>query len=1381
MSIMPYGSKYKTARELWAAILKTFGGNEATKKNLLKQQYGNFKAEGSETLEQTFNRLQVIVGQLQFIDIEIEQDDLNQKFLTSLAPEWIMHTIVWRNRSDLDTMSLDDLYNHLKNMALLSMRADKFWKKTWKKISIHGSDVAGFDKSKIECFNCHKMGHFAREYRAPRNQDRGRRNNYRLGSKSEEQAPKALMAIDGVGWDWIYIENDEEDHALVADEVAPTEFALMANTSAEIKKLETLKEEKEGVDGKLAGLLKDSKDLDNLIESQRNFPPINRKFSTGSRNFPTANRKFPTASRKFPTGSTKCSTADIGMKGKAIKPSACNISYLFDFEPFDGGYVSFVQGGCKITGKGTIKTDNLGKFEEKGDEGYFIGYSMSSKAFRVFNKRTRRVEENLHVEFLENKAIEKGVGPNWLFDIDSLTKSMNYVPVDAGIISTNISGTKDATSQEVKKNVSSLRYIALPNWAHDALLEFSSSKPQDHCSTEVLEGSGNPNPTASTSNPLADLMETLTVETPIPTASSPVPTAYSSDSQEPSNILGGTTNSDESNGVEADISNMEIAITASPTPTLIIHKDHPKGQIIGPLDTPIQTKNKSKEMDVKSAFLYVTIDEEVYVMQPPGFQDPEFPAKVYKVEKAMYGLHQALRAWHQVTPKECHLHAVKRIFRYLKSHPKLGLWYPKESPFDLVAYSDSDYGGATQDHKSTTGGYQFFGKRLISWQCKKQTIIATSTTKCKLFPLLGKLSTVRVFLGFGLTLAGTSKYWGVLRILMISLRLIPLVRKGYVTMKAYSEQRTHEFIHVYLAFASVTVSESSLRRNLKLQDEDGISSLHDTELFENLTLMGYNISPNQKFTFQKGQFSHQWKYLIRTIMKCISPKSTRFNEFSSNIATALVCLATNRTYNFSKMIFDGLVKNVNNKISKLLMYPRFLTICLRMSQFAQITHTHTYVVPFHTRKRFTTLRVNNPSFSGRIVPFFNTMLVQQGEGSGTPTEPHHTPSPEAQSPSHTTHTSPTLPPVTTTSIPIGIPSDTPIVRQYTRRTRIAQSFVPPTVADEPASPLRDVSQGEACPTDSGFIADQDRATIDKSSTLPYDSAPRVTSPVADEGSMQEIILELTALCTSLQRQLLELTAKFQAQEVEINRLKERVKMLEDKEGMAATRSKDDAPIKRRTTVLASGVVDVPTGSGSIPTASTEEQVLTGSDVVPTAILVFATATVRIRRSTRKREREDQRRSEQIARDAEIIRIHAKEELQIMIDGLDRNNETIAKYLQEYHQFALKLPFERRIELITDLKTLEEVPEEAMSHEEVLEEKVKEMMLLVPIEEVYVEALQVKHPIIDWKRLVKETLSNRPPTSAKEMELWVELSRQYEPDHEDQLWTHTQNFMHAPME
>nr|GEZ94124.1 hypothetical protein [Tanacetum cinerariifolium] len=246
-----------------AAILKTFDGNEATKKtkkNLLKHQYGNFKEKGSETLEQTFNRLQVIIGQLQFMDVEVEQDDLNQKFLTSLAPEWLMHTksevqkkskpnsqnmafissakhssgnedgntaCVPTASASVATISQDTAcayiasqssgfqikfedINHTDeddmeemdikwNVALLSMRADKFWKKTGKKISIQGSDVAGFDKLKVKCFNCHKMGYFARECRAPISQERGRRGNYRQGSKPEEQALKALMEIDGVG------------------------------------------------------------------------------------------------------------------------------------------------------------------------------------------------------------------------------------------------------------------------------------------------------------------------------------------------------------------------------------------------------------------------------------------------------------------------------------------------------------------------------------------------------------------------------------------------------------------------------------------------------------------------------------------------------------------------------------------------------------------------------------------------------------------------------------------------------------------------------------------------------------------------------------------------------------------------------------------------------------------------------------------------------------------------------------------------------------------------------------------------------------------------------------------------------------------------------
>ncbi|GKG04699.1 hypothetical protein Tco_0315086 [Tanacetum coccineum] len=88
-------------------------------------------------------------------------------------------------------------------------------------------------------------------------------------------------------------------------------------------------------------------------------------------------------------------------------------------------------------------------------------------------------------------------------------------------------------------------------------------------------------------------------------------------------------------------------------------------------------------------------------------------------------------ARYQVNPKVSHLYVVKKIFRYLKGQPKLGLWYPKDSPFDLEAYIDSDYARASLDKKSTTGGCQFLGCRLISWRCKKQTVVANSTTEAE--------------------------------------------------------------------------------------------------------------------------------------------------------------------------------------------------------------------------------------------------------------------------------------------------------------------------------------------------------------------------------------------------------------------------------------------------------------------------------------------------------------------------------------------------------------------------------------------------------------------------------------------------------------------------
>nr|GFA04507.1 hypothetical protein [Tanacetum cinerariifolium] len=382
----------------------------------------------------------------------------------------------------------------------------------------------------------------------------------------------------------------------------------------------------------------------------------------------------------------------------------------------------------------------------------------------------------------------------------------------------------------------------------------------------------------------------------------------------------------------------------------------------------------------------------------------------------------------------------------------------------------------------------------------------------------------------------------------------------------------------------------------------------------------------------------------------------------------------------------------------------------------------------------------NTDFYPRIVPLFDTMLVHQGEGSGTPTEPHHTPSLEADTShpttssiplpslptahippiqqgegsgtttkphhtptqeahpsSHTYISSPSIPTVTsipTIPIPTVIPSETTPIRQYTQRARIAQSSALIPVANELASPVRDDSQGEACPTDSGFIADQNRATIAKSSTLPHDSAPRpakatfrATCPISSseggnqqvEGKSHAVRRKRRSCCTNSRDDAPIKGRSMDKGEAATERVSD------DTKEMAIVLTSMDAA-----TVLASGVVDVPTGSGSIPTASTpaEGSVPTGSEEVPTASPVFATATVvtpvtrikgkevMMKSETPKKkkvqeqidreleehlEKEDLRRAEQIVRDTAIARIHAEEEIQSMIDGLDSNNETVVKY------------------------------------------------------------------------------------------------------------------------
>ncbi|GJW36271.1 putative ribonuclease H-like domain-containing protein [Tanacetum coccineum] len=482
-------------------------------------------------------------------------------------------------------------------------------------------------------------------------------------------------------------------------------------------------------------------------------------------------------------------------------------------------------------------------------------------------------------------------GPNWLFDLDYLTDSMNYQPVTAENKANKTAGPKEAnhsagTQDNIDAGNSEMEaepaqeYFVLPLWSsYTSTVKSSEAKNGDEKPNGDTGPKTNEEPKVFIDQAFCggsfaggpDLNNNDQDDSQIPALKD----IYGNPSD---GIFTNASYDDE--GVVADFTNLETTVNIEPKKISQALKDESwvdRAIVLKWVyrnkkdERGVVVRNKARlvaqgyrqeegidydevfspvarieairiflafasymgfivyQMDVKSTFLYGTIDEKVYVSQPLGFVDPKFPKKVYKVEKALYGLHQAPRAWYttlytfllksgykrgtidktlfikkdknhimlvqmssmgeltffiglqvkqkedgifisqdkyvteilkkfdfasvkiastpietqkpltkdeevadvDVTPKTSHLHAVKRIFRYLKGKPKLGLWYPRLSSFDLEAYSDSDYAGANLDRKSTTGGCQFLGRRLISWQCKKQTIVATSTTEAE--------------------------------------------------------------------------------------------------------------------------------------------------------------------------------------------------------------------------------------------------------------------------------------------------------------------------------------------------------------------------------------------------------------------------------------------------------------------------------------------------------------------------------------------------------------------------------------------------------------------------------------------------------------------------
>ncbi|GJV13798.1 ribonuclease H-like domain-containing protein [Tanacetum coccineum] len=868
---------YKDAKLLMEAIEKRYGGNKESKKvqrTLLKQQYENFSGSSSETMDQTFDRLQKLISQLEIQGEVITQEDINLKLLRSLPSEWKTHALIWRNKEEIETISLDDLYNNLKiyepelagssstsqnpqnvafvssnstnsnsstneadntaygvsaahtqsnptfgdnlsdvviyaflasqpnspqlaqedlehidpndleemdlqwEMAMLTIRARRLIKRTGRELDVNGQRV-GFDRSKVECYNCHKYGQFARECRAPRNQEnRGREINRRTVTV-ETPTKNALVAQDGIGSSdsevdscskscvKAYVTLKEKYDSLSSDykksqfnlvsykvglesvearlahykknevlyeesiNVLNLEVKLRGNALVENKKKwEKAEKEKDELKLTLEKFQNSSKSLNNLLESQvvdkfktglgynatsstaasptvesfvntsemlenqehnkskpdkgyhavtppytMNFIPFKPDITFMDEIVESENMDVTTIVTPSNVKKVKSNHGSVGVKsnGDAVEPktvrknsfrppviedwnsndeseveiipkdktvssrtkkiklvksaretvekgnpqqkeyrekgvfdSGCsrhmtgNKCYLTEYEDYDGGFVFFGDGkvprkdniysvdlksvvptkgltclfakammnpiygigglklenqldhkvkvircdngtefknsvmnqfcemkgikrefsvartpqqngvaerrnrtlieaartmlvdsklpttfwaeavntacyvlnrvlvikphnktpyelirgrpllidfmkpfGCPVTILNT--RDHLGKFDRKADEGFFVGYSVVSKAIRVFNKRTRIVEETLNIRFLEINTNVTGNGLDCLFDVDSLTISMNYVPVIAGNQTNGIAGTRDNT------------------------------------------------------------------------------------------------------------------------------------------------------------------------------------------------------------------------------------------------------------------------------------------------------------------------------------------------------------------------------------------------------------------------------------------------------------------------------------------------------------------------------------------------------------------------------------------------------------------------------------------------------------------------------------------------------------------------------------------------------------------------------------------------------------------------------------------------------------------------------------------------------------------------------------------------------------------------
>nr|GEW98786.1 ribonuclease H-like domain-containing protein [Tanacetum cinerariifolium]GEX19713.1 ribonuclease H-like domain-containing protein [Tanacetum cinerariifolium] len=734
----------KDAKQLMEALEKRFAGNAATKKtqrNLLNQQYENFTALNSEMLDQTFDRLQKLVSQLKLLSEKLSHKDVNQKLLRSLSPEWNTHVVVWRNKADLDTMSMDDLYNNLKvyelevkgmsslnsstqNMAFVSSSNKNNTNgavniaqavNTALGISTSGTQVntANIDNlsdvvicvflasqpsspqlSNVECYNRHKKGHFARECRDLRSQYTKHKESTRRIVRVETPASTALVSCDSLGgYDWSDQAEEGPNYALMAytstsleskivdnykkglgyenyivvpppyignfmppkpdlsftglDEFANKPVAMNCDAKTSETKPKDVRKNSDApiIKGNVVNVVKASscwvwKPKTKVIDhvSKHNSASITlKKFdyvdAQGRSNLQIMKKLIeyilllevtPKEGKSLQRVPRKNNMYSVDLKNTVPKGESVNIACYVQnkvlvVEPhnktpdelFHGRTpaLSFMKPfGCPITILNTL--NHLGIFDGKADEGFFVGYSMNNKAFRVFNSKKRIAKENLHIMFSESKPNAVGSGPDWLFDIDALTRTMNYDPFITCTQSNSFADPKSSQDDGFQPSSDSRKKV------DEDPSKGSECKDQEQ--DDNVNNTNNVN--AANTNEVNDVSKNISNELlfdlNMPALEDISTFNFLSDHKD--------------NDKEADMNNMDTIIQVSRVPTTRIHKDHPLCRILEIITQSFETPEYSSKLEFALDHFHKLLTSPFIVLRPDScghariiFKQPE--------------------------------------------------------------------------------------------------------------------------------------------------------------------------------------------------------------------------------------------------------------------------------------------------------------------------------------------------------------------------------------------------------------------------------------------------------------------------------------------------------------------------------------------------------------------------------------------------------------------------------------------------------------------------------------------------------------------------------------------------------------------------------------